>query len=49
VVAAGLYAMAEVVMQIRGGADKHQVKKAKTGLVHGVTGSAANPLRVGTR
>ena len=38
VVAAGLYRMAEIVMQIRGEAGEHQVRKAKTGLAHGVNG-----------
>lgn len=38
VIAAGLYRMAEVVMQLRGDAGEHQVKKAKTGLAHGVNG-----------
>ena len=38
VVAAGLYGIAEVVRQLRGDAGGHQVKKAKTGLVHGVNG-----------
>jgi acetyl-CoA C-acetyltransferase len=38
VIAAGLYSMAAVVRQIRGDADGFQVKKAKTGLVHGVNG-----------
>jgi len=38
VIAAGLYRIAEVVMQLRGDAGEHQVKKAKTGLAHGVNG-----------
>ncbi|PKN33883.1 MAG: propanoyl-CoA acyltransferase [Deltaproteobacteria bacterium HGW-Deltaproteobacteria-19] len=38
VIAAGLYRIAEVVMQLRGDAGAHQVKKAKTGLAHGVNG-----------
>ena len=38
VIAAGLYSMAAVVRQIRGDAGGFQVKKAKTGLVHGVNG-----------
>jgi acetyl-CoA C-acetyltransferase len=38
VIAAGLYRIAEVVMQLRGDAGKHQVKKARTGLAHGVNG-----------
>jgi acetyl-CoA C-acetyltransferase len=38
VVAAGLYRMAEIVMQIRSEAGEHQVGKAKTGLAHGVNG-----------
>lgn len=38
VIAAGLYGIAEVVRQVRGDAGGHQVKKAKTGLVHGVNG-----------
>jgi acetyl-CoA C-acetyltransferase len=38
VIAAGLYRIAEIVMQLRGEAGKHQVKKAKTGLAHGVNG-----------
>jgi acetyl-CoA C-acetyltransferase len=38
VIAAGLYSMAAVVRQIRGDAESFQVKKAKTGLVHGVNG-----------
>lgn len=40
VIAAGLYSMAAVVRQIRGDAGGFQVKKAKTGLVHGVNGLA---------
>lgn len=38
VIAAGLYEMAAVVRQIRGDAGGFQVKKANTGLVHGVNG-----------
>ncbi len=38
VIAAGLYRIAEVVLQLRGDAGAHQVKKAKTGLAHGVNG-----------
>jgi acetyl-CoA C-acetyltransferase len=38
VIAAGLYSMGAVVRQIRGDAGGFQVKKAKTGLVHGVNG-----------
>jgi acetyl-CoA C-acetyltransferase len=38
VIAAGLYRIAEVVLQLRGDAGEHQVKKAKTGLAHGVNG-----------
>lgn len=38
VIAAGLYRIAEVVMQLRGDAGEHQVRKAKTGLAHGVNG-----------
>ncbi|MBN2158377.1 MAG: thiolase family protein [Spirochaetes bacterium] len=38
VIAAGLYSMAAVVRQIRGEAGGFQVKKARTGLVHGVNG-----------
>jgi acetyl-CoA C-acetyltransferase len=38
VIAAGLYRIAETVMQIRGDAGEHQVGKAKTGLAHGVNG-----------
>lgn len=38
VIAAGLYRIAEVVMQLRGDAGAHQVKNAKTGLAHGVNG-----------
>jgi acetyl-CoA C-acetyltransferase len=38
VIAAGLYGMAAIVNQIRGDAGGFQVKKAKTGLVHGVNG-----------
>lgn len=38
VIAAGLYSMAAVVKQIRGDAGGFQVKKAKTGLVHGLNG-----------
>lgn len=38
VIAAGLYRIAEIVMQLRGDAGKHQVNKAKTGLAHGVNG-----------
>jgi acetyl-CoA C-acetyltransferase len=38
VIAAGLYRIAEVVMQLRGDAGEHQVKKAGTGLAHGVNG-----------
>lgn len=36
--AAGLYAMAEAVMQLRGKAGKRQVKGAETALVHGING-----------
>ena len=38
VIAAGLYRIAEIVLQLRGDAGAHQVKKAKTGLAHGVNG-----------
>jgi acetyl-CoA C-acetyltransferase len=38
VIAAGLYRIAEVVLQLRGEAGEHQVGKAKTGLAHGVNG-----------
>ncbi|MDD5711259.1 MAG: thiolase family protein [Smithellaceae bacterium] len=38
VIAAGLYRIAEIVLQLRGEAGAHQVKKAKTGLAHGVNG-----------
>jgi acetyl-CoA C-acetyltransferase len=38
VIAAGLYEMAAVVRQLRGDAGGFQVKKANTGLVHGVNG-----------
>ncbi len=38
VIAAGLYRIAEVVLQLRGDAGEHQVRKAKTGLAHGVNG-----------
>jgi len=38
VIAAGLYRIAEIVMQLRGDAGEHQVKEAKTGLAHGVNG-----------
>jgi acetyl-CoA C-acetyltransferase len=38
VIAAGLYRIAEVVMQLRGDAGDHQVKKPKIGLAHGVNG-----------
>jgi acetyl-CoA C-acetyltransferase len=38
VIAAGLYRIAEVVQQLRGDAGEHQVKKARTGLAHGVNG-----------
>lgn len=38
VIAAGLYRIAEVVQQIRGEAGDHQVRKAGTGLAHGVNG-----------
>jgi acetyl-CoA C-acetyltransferase len=40
VIAAGLYRIAEVVKQIRGEAGAYQVKKAETGLAHGVNGLA---------
>ena len=40
VIAAGLYRIAEVVKQIRGEAGAYQVKKADTGLAHGVNGLA---------
>ncbi len=40
VIAAGLYRIAEVVRQIRGEAGAYQVKKADTGLAHGVNGLA---------
>ncbi|MBW6486236.1 MAG: thiolase family protein [Syntrophobacterales bacterium] len=40
VIAAGLYSLAAVVRQIRGDAGGFQVKKAKTGLAHGVNGLA---------
>ncbi len=40
VIAAGLYRIAEVVRQIRGEAGAYQVKKARTGLAHGVNGLA---------
>ncbi len=36
--AAGLYAMAEAVLQLRGKAGKRQVKGAETALVHGING-----------
>jgi len=36
--AAGLYAMAEAVTQLRGKAGKHQVRGAETALVHGING-----------
>ncbi|HOD16484.1 MAG TPA: thiolase family protein [Spirochaetota bacterium] len=38
IIAAGLYEMAAVVRQIRGDAGGFQVRKANTGLVHGVNG-----------
>jgi acetyl-CoA C-acetyltransferase len=38
VIAAGLYRIAEIVMQLRGDAGEHQVRKARTGLAHGVNG-----------
>lgn len=38
VIAAGLYEMAAIVRQIRGDAGGFQVRKANTGLVHGVNG-----------
>ncbi len=38
VIAAGLYRIAEVVLQLRGEAGERQVRKAKTGLAHGVNG-----------
>ena len=38
VIAAGLYRIAEIVLQLRGDAGGHQVRKAKTGLAHGVNG-----------
>ncbi len=38
VIAAGLYRISEIVKQIRGEAGAHQVKKAGTGLAHGVNG-----------
>ena len=38
VVAAGLYRIAEIVLQLRGQAGEHQVKNAKTGLAHGLNG-----------
>ncbi len=38
VIAAGLYRIAEIVLQLRGDAGAHQVKKARTGLAHGVNG-----------
>lgn len=38
VIAAGLYRIAEIVLQLRGDAGEHQVRKAKTGLAHGVNG-----------
>ena len=38
VIAAGLYRIAEIVLQLRGDAGAHQVRKAKTGLAHGVNG-----------
>ena len=38
VIAAGLYSMAATVRQIRGDAGGFQIKKAKTGLVHGLNG-----------
>ena len=36
--AAGLYAMAEATLQLRGKAGKHQVRGAGTALVHGING-----------
>jgi acetyl-CoA C-acetyltransferase len=38
VIAAGLYRIAEVVLQLRGDAGAHQVDKARIGLAHGVNG-----------
>jgi len=35
---AGLYELAEAVLQLRGKAGKHQVRGAETGLVHGING-----------
>ena len=38
VIAAGLYRIAEIVLQLRGDAGDHQIAKARTGLAHGVNG-----------
>ncbi|MGD0275816.1 MAG: thiolase family protein [Syntrophales bacterium] len=38
VIAAGLYRISEIVVQLRGDAGEHQVRNARTGLAHGING-----------